>query len=306
MEIKHRTSDALTSGFLVTSAGTLNFSKSNSISSQRTLSHDTMFPTIRRALKDPAIRGTGAEWIFTHRDYGSSFITEKSTVDSSIDGEFGVDASKGNILPNYQAYSSGPVFLGWNSLIGLHTDSELSNDQQLLWTMGARAVKAARPNKPKLDLPVLVGELRKDGLPTIIGSLMRRSRTARDVFRQGGKEYLNVQFGWAPLVGDLVKLLELIPESRARIEQFEREIGRLVRRRFHFPDTTEVSSALSYAPSSSQYMIQSSTPLGAIPQDHFSFSRDGAFAPSQVTRTTTKTWFSGGFRFYHRDRKSVV
>jgi hypothetical protein len=142
--------------------------------------------------------------------------------------------------------------------------------------------------------------LRKDGLPTIIGSLAGRSKTVRDVFRQGGKEYLNVQFGWAPLIRDLVTLVELVPDARRRILQYERDIERLIRRRYYFPEEVSVTSGLSFSGTSSSYMLEASTPFGTIPQDHFSFSRGGSFLPEQVTKTTQKTWFSGGFRFYHR------
>jgi hypothetical protein len=300
METKRRSTDAYTSGSTYNSITTQNFNKKNKVEEQRTISHDTAFPAIRHALRQPYIRGTGAEWVFTHRDYGATFVTEKTSVQSSFDGSFGVLAAKGGNLPYYQAHSDGPLFLGWHSLMSLSTDAELGNYQQSLWTMGARAIKIVRPAKPALDIPVLLGELRKDGLPTIIGSLAGRSKTVRDVFRQGGKEYLNVQFGWAPLIRDLVTLVELVPDARRRILQYERDIERLIRRRYYFPEEVSVTSGLSFSGTSSSYMLEASTPFGTIPQDHFSFSRGGSFLPEQVTKTTQKTWFSGGFRFYHR------
>lgn len=298
MDTKKRAISASISGTLKSSVGTTNFLTSKSIESQLTRSESTPFPVVRHALRSGVFKGTGAEWVFTHSDYGSSFITEKSTISSSLSG-LTLRAQQGTASPFYEIVHNGPCFLTGSTLIPFYTDAELSNAEQELWTKGAAAINRVRPNKPALDLPVLVGELRKDGIPTVIGSLFSRTRTLRDVYRNSGKEYLNVQFGWAPLVRDLITLVQLIPESRRRIEQYERDIGKLVRRRYHFPDLTQVDTNLQFTADSSNYKRASGTPWGSVPEDHVTFRPSGQ-VPEQVNRVTTKTWFSGGFRFYHR------
>jgi len=300
MEVKRRFTTALISGSYSTPVGGANLQTTRFVESQQTRSTWTGWPLVQVALAQYARARVKPHHVFTHHDWGAAFITERNRVFSNL-SDHSLSGQRGSTRPLYSYNHKGPALLGgsFTAVSPFYTDLQLSNAEQELWMQGARAIRSARPNKPALDIPVLVGELRREGIPTIIGSLMSRSKTVRDVFRQGGKEYLNIQFGWAPLVRDLIKLLELIPESRRRIEQYERDIDRLVRRRYHFPDQITTNNTLSFAPGSSSYLPLAGTPWGAIPQDNISFAPSGQ-APEQVNQTTVKTWFSGGFRFYHR------
>lgn len=298
VDIKSRTISSRIYGSAENSLGTTNLDIQQIVEQQRTLSHNTMFPATRRALAGNTFRGTGAEWVFTHRDFGAAFITERNTVESSLDGLWLSNIRKGKTLPYYNVGHYGPCFLANHNLTSNYTDAQRGNAEQEIFMLGARAINRARPNKPSVDLPVLLGELRKDGIPTIVGSLAIRSRNVRDVFRRGGNEYLNIQFGWAPLLKDLSALLALIPESRRILEQYERDIDRLVRRRYHFPDQVDVS-AQQLSGAASNWGRQSGTPWGSVPEDHMSFKPTGQVM-DRVTKTTVETWFSGGFRFYHR------
>lgn len=299
MEIKSRLSTTKINGSVSVSGGPpTSFASDEVIWRQRTLSHNTGWPLVQAALRSKSIRGTGAEWVFTHRDWGSSFITQKAELDSSL-WRLSLTTSKGTALPSYQVQHSGPAYLASHGLIGFYTDLELSNAEQSLWMLGAQAVKIARPNKPQLDLSVTLGELRFGGIPQLLGSMAGRARTVVDLFRSGGKEYLNLQFGWVPLLRDISVLATLVSESRRVLEQYERDIDRLVRRRFHFPDRTDVDTTLEQAPSHAMYRRQTGTPWGYPPEDHLTFRPSGQ-VPEQVNQTITRTWFSGGFRFYHR------
>jgi hypothetical protein len=298
---KKRQLGATISGTHTNPFGTNTFSVPVITELQRTTSFWTGWPLVQAAKRHESHGvdyGSGFRHSISHADWGANFLTERSRVFSSLT-DHQIGASNGTSLYSYLYNHKGPALLGGHNLMALYTAPELSVAEQQLWTLGAAAVKAARPNKPQIDLSVTVGELRLGGLPSMIGSLAGRTRTVADAFRNGGKEYLNVQFGWGPLVRDLISLLKLIPETRKRIEQYERDIGKLVRRRYHFPDHKDSVTGSTYSTQPSLYLPQGGTPWGSVPEDHISFRPNGQ-VPEQVTRTTIETWFSGGFRFYHR------
>jgi len=195
----------------------------------------------------------------------------------------------------------GPVFLAGFSPLGLSTEQDWSNNFQIMFGLGGTAIARCRPNKPMMSLPVTVGELKKDGIPTIIGSLMRRSQSVKDVFRNGGSEYLNVQFGWLPLLKDIQALCETAAQSRKLLEQYEKDVGKLVRRRYHFDPTVSSTSGLSFPGNPSSYALQPGTPLGSLNGVCVRIG-DGTLSRVQEnTQVTTKSWFSGGFRYYFPD-----
>jgi len=299
MEIKNRNVKAIIDGKVVLSTGgTTNFSAEQIVQSQRTMSQDTGWPLVRYARKTYDKYDLPAPWVFTHWDWGTGFITQKSSLESSWHS-LNVTTQRGNNLTAYQVSHSGPALLADHSLYGFYSDSELSFAEQSLWTKGSEAVKIARPNKPTIDLSVTLGELRFGGLPRLLGSMAGRSKTLVELFRNGGKEYLNLQFGWLPLLRDIQSAVMLVSDGRRILEQYERDIDRLIRRRYSFPDQVTVDSTLALAPTHSSYKRAPGTPWGFPAEDHLTFQPSGQ-VPEQVNRTTTKTWFSGGFRFYHR------
>jgi hypothetical protein len=301
METKRRSLGATISGTHTNPFGTTSFSVPVTTEQQRTTSFWTGWPLVQAAKRHQANNvnyGSGFQHAITHADWGANFITERSRVFSTL-SDHQMGASNGTNLYSYLYQHKGPALLGGHNLMAHYTPSELSNAEQQLFTLGAKAVKLARPNKPQIDLSVTIGELRKEGLPSLIGSLAGRTRTVKDAFRNGGSEYLNVQFGWGPIVRDLIALLKLIPETRKRIEQYERDIGKLVRRRIHFPVRKETVIGSTYSTQPSLYLPMAGTPWGSVPEDHISFRPNGQ-VPEQVTQTTEEIWFSGGFRFYHR------
>lgn len=159
---------------------------------------------------------------------------------------------------------------------------------------GSRAIQATIPTSSDASTVNLLGELYRDGLPTIIGSLLTRTKNVRSV----GAEYLNVEFGWKPLVSDLTKLMHSVKNSSRIIQQLKRDSGRTVRRRFSFPETVETSQKLvSY--SSSESLL-----------DGFSGGSGGTVSfrdsVSMQTRTITRVWFSGAYSYYLDPGDSIL
>jgi hypothetical protein len=128
-----------------------------------------------------------------------------------------------------------------------------------------------------------------------MGSLIERSYTLKELFRNGSQEYLNAQFGWAPIMRDVQALAGVVLETRAALQQYERELDRLVRRRYQFDTDISTVEQLSKPVSTSSYELTTGTPYGG--KSYFG-TRSMTYTPVEITRTVTKSYFSGAFRIY--------
>lgn len=104
--------------------------------------------------------------------------------------------------------------------------------------LASEAISKIAPNKPEAALSSFVGELR-EGIPhaTLFGSTGReRTRRARNA----GDEYLNVEFGWKPLVRDVQKFAHSVINAERIIADYEKGSGKLIRRGYRWPTEVEV------------------------------------------------------------------
>lgn len=261
---------------------------------QRTRTVPTGWPIIQRFFRGSYghIRPEALHFYQSH-DWGSNFRTEKSSVSSSLS-----DVAHGGYwsgLFKYLVDQSGPVLLAGSTAPPLLGTSEWTELNTELFGLGGTMIARSQPLRPQLNLAVTVGELKKDGIPTIIGSLMRRSRDIKDVFRNGGSEYLNAQFGWAPLVRDIQNLAKSAAQSRRILEQNERDVTRLVRRRRQLPVTVETTHGLTRE--AAYYKFYPGTPLSGVTESNVK-SYQQLTDVHEVNEVTTKSWFSAGFRYY--------
>jgi hypothetical protein len=148
--------------------------------------------------------------------------------------------------------------------------------------LGTTAISRCSPTNSIANVATFVGELRKDGLPSVLGSSTweKRTQTARDA----GKEYLNFQFGWRPLVSDVSKFGHSVRHMDTVLKQYERDAGRVVRRHFNFPTISSVSRTV----------LGTGYPFG-IGNQFFDA------APGLLVRTrevSKRQWFSGAFTYY--------
>lgn len=98
---------------------------------------------------------------------------------------------------------------------------------------GTAAIKSAAPTKPQASLSVLIGELLNEGLPSILGLDFLKNKNDR--IRSVGGEYLNVEFGWKPLLSEVQAIAKSLLRASDQIAQFERDGRRHVRRGRTFP-----------------------------------------------------------------------
>lgn len=181
-------------------------------------------------------------------------------------------------IDNGNLLFQGPVICGYPppGLIVPPDSTPLSNGE--LDGLGATLVSRATPTRPTFGLARSIGELKKDGIPDIIGGTILRDKT--HALKDTGDEYLNAQFGWAPLMSDVRKFAQTVKDSNHLIRSHSKSGQKHVRRRRSFP--TE-SSFETYQGS------------------------DGILLPSilntfaDVTAGTSylkEIWFSGAFKYY--------
>lgn len=148
---------------------------------------------------------------------------------------------------------------------------------------GTSAIAAVEPTNPLSGLSVAIGELKKDGLPSLPGIRALQGKTSSA--RSAGSEYLNKEFGWDPLISDVRKFMHVQANQNKLIEQYARGSGRKIRRELRLPseiDTTyQEGVGLGYL----------YPPLGS----NFYHS-----LPKWSRRITTskKKWFVGSFTYF--------
>lgn len=163
--------------------------------------------------------------------------------------------------------------------IAIPSDTEMN-------ALGTTMISQCIPTNPNAGLATFVGELKNDGLPAIIGSDMFKGKVRKA--KAAGSEYLNYEFGWKPLVRDLLKFADSVRNMDKILAQYERNSGRGIRRRTAIPVKNEVVSVTKLADSTP-------APSALLP-----FYKSG-FHRGSLNRTISKrdrAWFSGSFTYY--------
>jgi len=260
---------------------------------QRTHSQENpLFHWLERIKVDPSLSAPYIVDFLSRQDFGSAFRTERGSIHSNYTGL---------TLQNYYSgpYSwtlDGPLYLaGFNTPMSLATPQEIVNQNAVMFALGGAAIARTRPGKPQVDLATAIGELRFGGVPKIIGSLYQEARNFKELARETGNEYLNLQFGWAPLIRDLDSVLKLVLNTRAVLQAHEKQLNKLLRRTYEF-DTLIDTTQGNLAPKSYYDLEPWASRSGSFVRTGVS---TGNQVPIQIERRVTKSHFSAGFRFYY-------
>jgi hypothetical protein len=221
-------------------------------------------------------------------DIGGEFFNQKSYLASEIAAQSfqGKVLSDGRWL-SYCKYS-GAVLPRAPSLCTFPPATYSSNQTLDAW--GAKAIAECKPTNAVANTSVFLGELLHEGLPDLSGSSLRNWRNKTEAARKvPAKEYLNYQFGWKPVVNDVNQLVGAVVNAHNVMSQFERDSGKLVRRRFEFKpvssENTEVvgTNVAPYLRPSHAALYTSDLPSGKV---------------YRQTKTVQRRWFSGAFTYY--------
>lgn len=225
----------------------------------------------------------------TGDDIGGDFFTFKSEVVHVSAPS--VSYTTGRVGDGWQY--SGPVLPhGTTPLTENDLDTILTSVHQLN-AMGGTAISRCSPVNSHSELLTSLSETLKDGLPTVPGISQWRERA--HVAKGAGSEYLNAQFGWIPLINDIRDAVGAARDSARILDQFKRDAGRVVRRRYEFPveRTTERIYAYEgpYAHVTSRLGTYAWTPAFF----HGGDTSGTSYIDREIKR---KTWFSGAFTYH--------
>lgn len=163
---------------------------------------------------------------------------------------------------------------------------DVSSSESSLNAFGTKAVANCKPTNALVDLATTLAELIENQPRAITADLWKQG-TERA--RKAGSEYLNVEFGWRPLVNDIYQTIDAMQRADAVIKQYLRDAGRPVRRRFDFPvqHSTDIQVVLSGVSAKCAYtgdvLLKSPANAGQVIR-----TRD----------TRVKRWFSGAFTYH--------
>lgn len=226
---------------------------------------------------------------FTGEDIGGPFRTISQYVDDKR------EADKGHPNPLYNlvdgAYEHhGPLYpINPN---GAYRPPSAESDDVTLDAWGTKAIALCKPTSPVVDLSVALGELIREGLPSIIGAQTWKTRAGDS--RAAGGEYLNVQFGWLPLISDVRKAAYAVRESDKILAQYERDAGRLVRRNYEFPLEKSIQEL---TPLENVEPFTGGNSLRAPHYKNWPLTADQRRV-YRTRETTIRRWFSGAFTYY--------
>jgi len=183
---------------------------------------------------------------------------------------------KGHFIPYLPPVTGGSYF----------PPDPASSDAELN-KAGASAIAACKPTNSVADVSTFLGELMREGLPKLVGSTTWASKTD-SALRASSDEYLNASFGWIPIVRDIENFAYAVRHADKVLKQYERDAGKVVRRRYQFPsqtDTSETTVAVG---------VRSYTPIGI----NLGFYADPKGNVVRVRETRRDRWFSGAFTYH--------
>ena len=216
-------------------------------------------------------------------DVGGPFNTNKYVV--RIIGNSNVFMETAKVPGDVYNQFSGCMLPANPTTMAWPPDIRLSNTQ--LNTMGATAVARCSPVNPIVNAATFLGELIKDGLPDIPG--MHAWEKRAKILALAGDQFLNVVFGWNPLVADIKASAKAVRHAQAVMEQFERDAGKTVRRNYTF-DPVESISRQTVATGVYPY-------IGSTSSGRWNASM-GQGNVICTTKTVRKVWFSGAFTYH--------
>jgi len=222
------------------------------------------------------------------RDVGGPFYTEKSYVQGAAFPPFNATYFPSTTVGRQQSSQLSTPHPRQGDAPQYPTAS-VSTDAQLD-ALGATAIARCEPTNSMSNAVTFLGELMKEGLPHLISSSVWESRT--DLARKSGSEYLNVQFGWIPILSDIQGFARAVSHADKVMSQYERDAGKVVRRRYSFP-TVKTESEQNYRDDGTQF------PNGFFSNNFPNMTVSGGPSAVKVkTEVLTERWFSGAFTYY--------
>jgi hypothetical protein len=221
-------------------------------------------------------------------DVGGNFLMRKQYAEVFPDPRRKVHATaKDKLHTGFTLYStcdggSIPEGLGLPIWPGFLDSSDATLDA---W--GSKAIAICKPENQVTNATTALAELYHDGLPHLLGSTLWKAKTL--ISRKAGDEYLNYQFGFKPMAQDIASFALGVTEFDLLQRQYERDSGKVVRRRYRFP-TERTTSIITWKDPAYVSLIPTFGGADAVAGPQGKIYRK--------TETTVDRWFSGAFTYW--------
>lgn len=246
------------------------------VGGQRTVSTTTIWPYLVKA----RALYKGTKLTFKNIDVGSNFFTSNITCS---------EPEARSYIRRHNAYTTsewtGTCYAFTpNSTPGTLQAPLTVSEQQTLMAYGTTAIARCIPTNPVAGLANFLGELKRDGLPSLPGEDMRKAVERNRLLQGVASENLNLQFAIRPVISDIRSFAEVVKTHDKVIRQYLRDSGKNIKRRYRFPTETSTESSTV----STNYL-----PTG-VPSKYF--ASGGTLTLETVT--TVDRWFTGEFCYY--------
>lgn len=154
-----------------------------------------------------------------------------------------------------------------------------------LQAFGRKAIAAVNPTNSSFDGATFIGELRQ-GFPRALG-LSSTGRGRALTAKNAGSEYLNVEFGWRPLLRDIDSFMHTANNSARIWEQYKRNCGKLVKRSYAEPE----SQTITVTNQGSSGLLRPTLLTGM-------YQSGGTYKYTITSIHTRKRWFEGAFKYW--------
>lgn len=277
-------------GRQVSPSGTVSTWNASVTGHQRTYSQRNLWTRSRKLLSSDRVKSSSKDRI-RRQDFGGNFESTRHEFWSSHSS---VNLRASWIGGDYQfAGSIYPIVLsnvGPSSGLWPLAPSDLGTT---MVQKGATAIARTIPTNPAVGVGQFLGELRQ-GLVSVPGKdLIQALRKAqpgssrpREIADKGAGEYLNYEFGIKPILSDIQGFVKATVDSEKIVQQLARDSGRLIRRRYSFPDERKIQ------------IIKTDSPAFPWPSMHASMI-SGSGTRTLVRETKTRTWFSGAYTYHY-------
>jgi hypothetical protein len=236
----------------------------------------------RQRLKDADSKQDVGGDFFTQKRYLEGFPT---IVDNATEWQY---VTAGIYM---QTLIQGPM---WSIDARLHQfPPSLNSTADQLDELGATAVARCRPTNSAANVGVAIGELVREGVPKLaVETWQRRAKRPKEIPKGASEEYLAYQFGLAPLGQEIGNFAAQVIQADRLLAQYERDAGRVVRRRYEFP-TKQSEELLEIDAGYPAYM---GGPETGSTNPSLSYSD---LCKVKILRSVTqRRWFSGAFTYF--------
>lgn len=177
--------------------------------------------------------GINNHWNGSYWDGGSGWILSRDihTFAPPTTPKFPTYNFSGVTLVGEGTTRIGGPTIGITSLSIPHRSSDSELDAH-----GATAIARTEPTAPAFDLSTFLGEVMREGIPNIPGTQVRdRVKVAK----ASGSEYLNLEFGWFPLIRGVQDFCKAVEKSDTILRSYQEKANIPVKRSYEWPIVSE-------------------------------------------------------------------